>query len=436
MAHRAAYLPPVPFARPARFLVRVTRLPAFASLRHRNFRLFLGGQLLSLAGTWIQTVAQSWLVLELSNSAFIVGLVTTLGSLPVLLFTLHGGVVADRVNKRRFIIILQALMLVEALILGLLVQFHVVTVAWVTWLAVGFGFLAAYEVPARQAFVVDLVGKTDLMNAIALNSSAFNVARVIGPAIAGIVIAALGLAMCFYLNALSFVAVLWGLALIRLPAGPAPESAGDFGSRLREGFHYVFTNRWPRTLILLTATLSIFGFSFLVMLPVFARDALRVGAAGYGATMAAVGIGAAVAALGLAAFGSRVRQGRTAVGAALALGVILILTGLLPWLAVSLAFCAAAGCAMALSGISTNTLLQRLSPDALRGRVMGFYSFVALGMAPIGALQAGWVSQRLGVRWSFALDGAVSLAAAGLVIWSLHRSRGMAAAAAGVTLTP
>lgn len=394
---------------------------AFASLRHRNFRIYLGGQFLSQSGTWIQTVAHGWLVLTLTDSPFVLGLVTTLGTLPILLFTLYGGVIADRVDKRRFIILMQGGMLLEAIALGVLTQFGLITVEWVMVLAVGFGLLTAFEVPVRQAFVVDLVGKGDLMNAIALNSSAFNVSRVIGPVIAGGIIAGAGIAACFYLNALSFTAVIFSLVRMQFPGGRPPiADRVDLRVAMAEGFRYVFGERWPRTLVLLTATLSIFGFSFLTMLPVFARDVLDVGAAGYGATLAAVGIGAAVAALGLAAFGSRVRQGRMALGSAAMLGAMLVGIAIMPAFPIAMVLCAIAGCAMAAAGITTNTLLQRLSPDHLRGRVMGFYSFVALGMSPFGALQAGWVTEHFGVRASFALGGALCMMAVGAVGWSFN----------------
>jgi MFS family permease len=276
-------------------------------------------------------------------------------------------------------------MLLEALSLGVLTQLGLITVPWVMALAAFFGLLVAFEVPTRQAFVMDLVGKADVMNAIALNSSAFNVSRVIGPVIAGAVIAAIGIAACFFLNALSFVAVLGTLAYMRLPAVPPTTERRNAAEAFREGFRYVSRERWPRTLVLLTATLSVFGFSFLVMLPVFARDVLGVGAGGYGAAL-----------VGLA---------------------------LIPWLPLTLLVCVLAGCAMASAGITTNTLLQRLSPDHLRGRVMGFYSFVALGMAPMGALQAGWVSEHLGVRTSFAVGGTACMLAVALVVWRFEAER-------------
>ncbi len=398
-------------------LARLPAVSALASLRHRNFRLFLGGQFLSLCGSWMQTVAHGWLVLTLTNSPLAVGLVTALGSLPILLFTLYGGVLADRVDKHRLILILQSLMLCEALSLGVLTAFHLVTVAWVVGLAIFFGILVAFEVPTRQAFLVDLVGRDDLMNAIALNSSAFNVSRVIGPAVAGVLIAAIGLAACFFANALSYIAVIAGLLMMRLPPRPvASEITTGFREGLREGFRYVTRERWPRTLITLTATVSVFGYSFLTMLPVFARDVLHTGAGGYGVIVSSVGVGAAVGALSFAAFGSRVRQGRVAVGGAGVFGVLLVGASLAGGFVSACLVLLATGCAMALSGITTNTLLQRQAPDHLRGRVMGFYSFVALGMAPFGSLQMGWLAERFGVRAAFASGGVACALAAGTIV--------------------
>jgi MFS family permease len=405
----------------ASFAVRqqLSSASAVASLRHRNFRLFLGGQFLSLCGAWMQTVAHGWLVLTLTNSAFAVGLVTTLGSLPILLFTLYGGVLADRVNKHKVILVLQCLMVCEALALGILTVTHLVSVPWVIGLAIFFGLLAAFEVPTRQAFIADLVGKADLMNAIALNSSAFNLSRVIGPAIAGVLIAAVGIAACFFANALSYLAVIGGLLMMKLPPHAGrPAGAIDTGFRegLREGYRYIADHRWPRTLILVTATLSVFGYSFLTMLPVYARDVLHQGAGGYGAIVSAVGVGAAIGALSIAAFGSRVRQGRMAIGGAGALGVVLAASALAPTFGAAFLLFLLCGVAMALCGITANTLLQRQAPDHLRGRVMGFYSFVALGMAPFGSLQMGWISEHFGVRTAFAIGGSVCAGAAGVVV--------------------
>jgi MFS family permease len=394
----------------------------FAALRHRNFRLFLTGQFISLCGTWMQTIAQGWLVLQLTNSAFAVGLVTALGSLPILLFSLYGGVIADRVNKRRFILVLQSLMLLEALTLGVLTALDLITVHWVMGLAVFFGFLTAFEVPTRQAFVAEIVDREDLMNAIALGSSAFNLARVIGPALAGVLIATLGLSACFFANAASYLAVIASLVRMQGPDARVP-AATPLWTALGEGFGYVFGSRWPRALVIIVTTFSIFGFSFMPLMPVFARDALGLDATGYGVMVASIGIGALAAAFFMAAFGGRVRQSRLVLGSSILFGTVLVAASLAPrfWSAVVLfTLC---GGVMALNGIAANTMLQTEAPDELRGRVMGFYSFMVLGLAPFGSLQAGWVAEHFGVRVAFSAGGLVCLVVACGVAWSMGRAR-------------
>jgi MFS family permease len=391
----------------------------FAALRHRNFRLFIIGQFISLCGTWMQVIAQGWLVLQLTDSAFAVGLVTALGSLPILLFTLYGGVIADRVNKRRFILVLQSLMLAEALTLAILTATHLITVHWVMGLAVFSGLLSAFEVPTRQSFLAEIVHREHLMNAIALNSSAFNLARVIGPAIAAGLIATVGLAACFFANAASYLAVI--ASLLRMDAGqsPAPRTE-SLATALRQGFAFVFGNRWPRALVVLIATFSMFGFSFLPLMPVFARDVLRVGASGYAALVAAIGIGAAAAAFFLAGFGHRVRRSRLVLGSAMLFGVVLLAASLAPEFWSALFLFTVTGCVMALNGIAANTMLQSEAPDQLRGRIMGFYSFMVLGLAPFGSFQAGWIAEHFGVRIAFALGGLVCLLVAAGVAWRMR----------------
>jgi MFS family permease len=404
----------------------------FSALRHRDFRLFLGGQLVSQCGTWVQTVAQGWLVLQLTDSAFAVGLVTALGSLPILLFTLYGGVVADRVDKRRFVILLQSGMLLEALALAVLTHLGLISVHLVMGLASFYGLLSAFEVPSRQSLVSEIVGRDDLMNAIALNSSAFNVAMVIGPSIAGALIATVGLAACFYLNAASYLAVLTGLMLMRVRRPAVPARAAALGA-LREGFRYIFGNPWPRALVIIVASFTVFGASFLPMMPVYTRDVLGLDADGYGAMVSAIGIGAVSGAIAMAATGARIRRGRVVVATFAIFGAILATAGRAAGFWPALALFTLAGCLMAVIGIMANTMLQLEAPDRLRGRVMGFYSFVVLGMAPFGAFQAGWVSEHFGVRAAFALGGLACVLMAGLVGLA---TRGQARIAHGPTELP
>lgn len=393
------------------------RIPgALPALRSRNFRLFIIGQLISYTGSWLQTVAQGWLVLQLSNSAFIVGLVTALSALPILLFTLYGGVLADRVNRRKTVMVLQGLLAVEALALAILVVLDHVTVGWIMGLALFTGLVTAFEVPIRQAMVAELSGRDSLMNAIALQSSVFNLARVLGPAFAGIIIGVWGIAACFFLNAASFFAVIWGLYRMDLPDTPVATGKVDVIGAFKEGARYVRHERWPRALMLLIASTTIFGFSFLAMLPVFARDALGTDAAGYGVLVSSVGVGALSGALFLAAFGGTLRKRRLALISAAGFGATLVATALAPNYWTAFALLAVVGCSMVLQSISANTLLQQEAPDHLRGRVMGFYSFVVLGMAPFGALQIGWISQRFGTRIAFALGGTVCVLSA-VYVW-------------------
>lgn len=376
--------------------------------------------MVSYTGTWLQVVAQGWLVLELTNSAFQVGLVTALGSLPILLFTLYGGVVADRVNRRQTVLLLQSLLAVEAVALAILVLFGHVTVGRVAALAAFAGLVTAFEVPVRQAMVAELVGREHLMNALALQSSAFNLARVAGPAIAGLVIVAWGTAAAFSLNAISFIAVIWALAVMQVPHQARTGPTMDVMEAFREGARYVWYEPWPRALILLIGVTTVFGFSFFTMLPVYARNVLGTGASGYGALVSSVGLGALVGALTLASFGGQLRRRLTLLSAGL-FGTGLIATALAPSFAVAFGTLFLSGCFMVGQSITANTLLQSESPDHLRGRVMGFYSFVVLGMAPFGAFQIGWTSERLGVRPAFALGGVACLAAAGWLWRSLHR---------------
>jgi MFS family permease len=392
---------------------------AFGALRHQNFRLFFFGQAVSLTGTWMQTVAQGWLVLLLTNSPFYVGVVSALGSMGVLLFTLYAGVVADRTDKRRAIVITQALQMLHAFALAALVWTDTVTVGSVMALAAFLGVVSAFDIPIRQSFVVEMVGKDDLINAIALNSSVFNATRVVGPALAGLVIGNAGVAWCFLLNGLSYLAVIRNLVVMTLPvraptAGPASAWAG-----LREIASYVRSDVRVSALVTLTALLSIFGFPVLTLMPVFARDVLRVGAEGYGALMAAVGLGAMAGALAVAAFGRRLPSGRLQLAGGTAFGVLVALFAASRSFPLAVGLLALAGCAMIVNNALTNTMLQTLVPDHLRGRVMGFYSFVFVGMGPLGAFQAGVFAERFGAPWAVAVGGLVCVLAVALAWWKV-----------------
>ena len=378
----------------------------FRAVRHPDFRRFLTGQGISLVGTWMQSIAQGWLVLELTRSAFAVGLTSTLATLPILFFTLYGGVVADRVDKRRFIMALQTVMLVEAAVLAALTLTNQVTVEWIWALAVLFGLATAFEVPARQAFLVELVPAEDLVSAAAVNSTTYNLARVIGPAIAGVVVAIAGPGAAFSLNALSYIAVLIGLSRIRTPHIPKETLSRPSvftGVRFIQSRPVLAALSWQMVL------LTVLSGSFIPILAVYAREVLHVGARGYGALTAAVGVGAVAGAVLIGGVGTRLPRPRAAVIGAATLSVAVILLALSREAFLSLTLLAFAGAAMATQGIATATSLQLAAPNELRGRVMAVYSFVVLGLAPLGAFQAGWVAEHLGAAWSIGLSGGAAL---------------------------
>jgi MFS family permease len=364
------------------------RFTTFAALRHRNFRLFYSGQLISLTGSWMQAVAFSWLVLVLTNSSFYLGLVGALQTLPVLLFSFLGGVVADHTSKLKLLFLTQAALMLLALALGLLVQFEIVKVWDLCLIVFLSGTVMAFDIPARQAFIVDLVGKPDLPNAIALNSTLFNATRVAGPAVGGVLIAAVSMANCFFLNAASFLAILLALILMRLPpAQPAPWK--PFLHAWRELLDHLLARRELRLLLLLMTAVAVLAMPYYVLLPILARDVLGVGPRGFGLLMAVSGLGAFLGGLTLA----RRLQRRPPMPSFLG-GLGIFLAGL-----VGLGLCrnyyAALAC-MFLAGfgmvtlLSTgNSLMQLNVPDALRGRLMSLFGLIVMGFAPVGSMLYG-----------------------------------------------
>jgi MFS family permease len=393
------------------------------ALRHRNFRLFFFGQAVSVSGTWMQSVAQGWLVLTLTDSPFYVGLVSALGSLGVLLFTLYAGVVADRTDKRRAVIVTQSLAMLQALALAGLVWSGTVTVAHVMALAVLLGIVNAFDIPIRQSFVVEMVGRDDLMNAIALNSSLFNASRVVGPALAGIVIGRAGLAWCFLLNGLSYAASIRALWRMDVPRRPAPADGVSAWQRFREIVRYIRGDARVSALVVLTALVSIFGVPFITLMPVFARDVLRAGPEAYGALMAAVGAGAVAAALSLAVLSRRLPHGRVHLVGGVAFGLLVALFATTRSFGSALLLVALTGCAMIVTNALTNTMLQTLVPDELRGRVMGFYSFMFVGMGPLGALQAGIVAEHFGAPVAIGAGGVLTALAVAVAWWRVPELR-------------
>ncbi len=381
----------------------------FVALRHRNFRLFFVGQLISLIGTWMQRVAQAWLVLQLTNSPFLLGLVAALQWLPVLLFSLIGGVIADRFSKRGLLVITQTLQMVQAFALGLLVLTGVIQFWHVLVLAVALGFTSALDIPVRQAFVFEMVEGADTMNAVALNSTIFNAARVFGPAIAGIAISTVGLAWAFLANGASFLAVIWALLLMKTP-GTRLETETNLFGHLKEGLTYLRRTPAALQLITLIAVQSVFVMNFNILVPVFARDVLHQEAAGYGFLMSAQGAGALAGALLLTSLSHLGPRPELVFGGAAVLTLSnLVLVGIHRYTTASLVL-AVAGASLVIAQATANSTLQVISPDHLRGRVMSMYAVVMGGMTPIGALVSGTLAQLLGAGDAFGINGAVALA--------------------------
>lgn len=386
-------------------------LNPFKVLKHRNFRLFWFGQTLSLIGSWMQVMAQGWLALELTNNAFMVGLAASAGSLPVVLFSMHAGVIADRHPRLPLVKICQSLFILEA---GLLFWFtwsgHI-TIAWLIGLSFSAGAISALEIPSRQSLVIELVGRDDLPQAIALNSSGFNLARVVGPALGALVIARLGIAWAFAFNALSFVTVLVGLMLVDLPPWQPSTALVRPIEGIRESLRYMRDTPLVAGMMKLVTVYSILGIPYLTLMPVFARDRLGLGAGGYGLMLACVGVGGFLGALGIAAGSARQAGLRTLVVASYAFPVLLLALSWIRDVRFAYPLLLAAGVTMIINGAVSNAVLQHSVPDALRGRLMAAYSFVVVGLAQtVGAFAAGVVARAFGVQWAIAGGALVMLA--------------------------
>ncbi len=388
------------------------RLPA---LQYREFRLFWFGQMISLTGTWVQSVAQQWLVLKLTGSAFKLGLVTTVQFTPLLILSLLGGVVADRMTKRDLLLITQVVSLLLAVGLGTLVHTGTVQYWHVLVFAGLLGTVNAFYTPVRQAFVPELVGKDALLNAVALNSTIFNAARVIGPAIGGILVAALGLSLNFYLNALSYVAVIVGLLLIK-PRRPKPEArSASVWSDLGEGLAYLRDAPVVLTLLLLVGITSLFALNFTVLLPLLAQYVLHVGSSGYGFLMASTGLGSLCGAIFLSFFTRREYARRLVYVGICCLTLSEIALGFSRLMAVSVGLLVLTGLSQTLFATTANTRILTLTPRYLQGRVMSVYSLMFLGVTPFGSLLAGWVAERYGSPAALVMGGAITLVLTAIV---------------------
>ena len=367
-------------------------------LKHRNFRLFLIGQTLSLIGTWMQTMALGWLALELTGSAFVVGLVATASSIPVLLFSMPAGAIVDRSDKLRIVRFAQMAFLCDASLLWYLTWSHHITIVSLIGLAFLSGLIASVEIPARQAMFIDLVGRDDLPDAIALNSSGFNLARVVGPGIAAAIIARLGIAWCFFLNAASFVTVLIGLFMIQLPRRELPPAAMTPWEGVRQALVFMRDTPKVRSLMTMVTVYSILGVPVMALMPVVARQMFGLDAGGYGLLMSCMGVGGLAGALSLAAVGSRFSRVKLLIAASMAWPVVLLIFSFTTSPLLGYLLLLAIGCTMILNGAIANGLLQTNTPDALRGRIMAAYGLVVVGLSQVvGAFVAGSVANVVGV---------------------------------------
>jgi MFS family permease len=404
-----------------------SRTPAIArALRHRKYRLFFGGQSVSLVGTWITRIATSWLVYRLTGSPLLLGLVGFAGQIPTLVLAPFTGVLVDRWDRHRILVITQALSMLQSLALAVLALAQVITVAEILVLQVAQGIINAFDTPARQAFVVEMVGdRRDLPNAIALNSMMVNGSRIIGPSIGGALIAAFGEGWCFLVDAVSYLAVIASLFAMRVSHERLPRAQTPLLEELRDGFRYVSGLLPMRAVLLLLALVSTMGMPYMVLMPAVAKHILHGGPHTLGFLMTAAGAGALGGALYLASRTSVVGLGRAIALAACTFGAGLVAFSLSRTLWLSLLLLPATGAGMMVTMASTNTFLQTIVEERLRGRVMAFYAMAFLGTAPIGSLIAGVVADRLGVPATIFMGGAVCLLGGGAFALWLPRFRAL-----------
>ncbi len=401
---------------------KVSLAQTFRALRHRNFRLFFTGQLVSLVGTWMQQTAMSWWIYELTGSKMLLGVVSAAGSAPMVLFSMWGGSLADRHSKRRILIGTQIASMLLAFWLAFLVWNNWAGTGWIIAIALLNGVAMGFDMPARQSFVVEMTSREDLMNAISLNSSVFNGARVIGPSLAGIAIAGVGTAMCFFINGLSFLAVIAGLAMMRLPPSEIPKEPG---SSVREhatsGLRYAWSEIRVRTILILFAFVGVFGWSYAVLMPSFARDVLGLSASGYGSLLSASGIGALCGALTIASAGHLYPPRKLVFGGIGIFSTMLMLCSLTRSFVLAVIFLACAGFGMMLFFSTANTVLQTIVPDEMRGRVMGIWALIFGAIIPLGSLEAGALAHGIGTRPTIGIGGIVCALAGVATLISIRR---------------
>ena len=393
----------------------------FRALRHRNFLIFWSGQTLSLIGTWMQAMAEGWLAFALTRNAFLVGLVAAAQSLPILLFSLYAGVLVDRTNKLRLVTICQSLFAIQSTSLWLLALTNRINIHWLIAMAAINGTISSIEIPARQSLVIELVGRDELPGAIALNSSGFNLARIVGPATAAIVMAKLGVAWCFGVNAFSYIAVLIGLFMVRLPAWtPSPHRASPIHG-IVEGVRFMRGTPAVGAIMGIVTVYSIFGVPYLTLMPVVAAERLGLGPGGYGLLLACVGIGGLAGALTLAAVGDRMPRHKVLSRASYTFACLLIAFSLMRSPLAAYLLLLLIGFSMIVNSAQANAMLQHLVPDELRGRIMAAYSFIVVGLSQVaGSFVAGGVARAFGVAWAIGGGGGIMLLYA---LWAFRPAR-------------
>lgn len=379
------------------------------ALRHRNYRLFFVGQTISLVGTWMQSVAQSWLVYRLTGSPLLLGAVAFATQAPAFLASPIGGLLADRFERRRVLIWVQVAAMVPALLLAILTLTDRITIPYLFALAIVLSIVFGIDIPTRQSFVVEMVGREDLVNAIALNSSMFNGARVIGPAIAGVLVATVGEGWCFFINAVSFVPIVISLLMMKLAPGGESPARRHPARELADGWRFTFRHRPIRALLILLGVTSFTASPYIVLMPIIADRILGAGARGLGILTAAAGIGAVVGALVLASKRQVEGLGRWIVAGAVLFGASLIAFSFARSFNLAVALLLPVGFFMIIQMASSNTLVQTMTPDPLRGRVMSLYAMVFMGTAPLGSMMAGTLGERIGAPATVAICGAIAI---------------------------
>lgn len=418
---------PAPIAEPvvARGMRRWNPRQTFTALKYPNYRLWFIGQMVSLVGTWMQTTAQGYLIFELTGSPVYLGYVGFAAGVPSWLFMLYGGIIADRVSRRKLMLVTQTFMMLLAFILALLTLTGLVQPWHIILLALALGTANAFDAPARVSFLVELVDREDMTNAVALNATMFNSATAVGPAVAGLTYALVGPAWCFIINGLSYLGVLTALALMKLQRRPAAPRRGSTLDELREGLRFVRGHQVIRTIILLVATNSLFGLAFATLLPAWSVRILGGGPTTNGLLQSGRGVGALIAALFIASLGRFQYKGKLLTLGAFTFPTLLLAFSAARWLPLSILAMVGAGIGLIMMMNLSNALVQTLVPDALRGRVLSIYTLTFFGLMPVGALIAGTLAQQIGEPATVVFGASMTLLAAGLIYWRVPQLRAM-----------